>query len=147
MAWSTCSSWFSLSRTQSIYAGYSACYISRYSMTVASTYWDVRCENTETRLHREFEASPTLIVRLSQAIRTNTHIVNITVPTQPFLSPLSHWFTSSMHTALALCVLTAPFSVVEASRKHSFLCFAHGYIPSVQPFSPVLKERVVFPME
>ena len=99
-------------------------------------------------------------MRLSQATRTNPHVVNTAVPTQPFLGHLSqwftsamctalalchwftspmhtalalcHWFTSAMHTALAFCSLSAPFSIVEASRKHSSLCFAHGCIPSVQ---------------
>lgn len=71
-------------------------------------------------LHSEFKANPTLIVGLSQAIRSSTHVVTIAVPTQPFLGHLSHRFTSSMHTALALCLLSAPFSVADLPENMAF---------------------------
>lgn len=45
-----------------------------------------------------------------------------------------------MHTALALCLLSAPFSVAEASRKHGALRLVHGCIPSVQDIVVVCAE-------
>lgn len=95
----------------------------------------MRYENSKIRLHSEFEISPRHIARLSQTTRIIKHSCGqhcSPSPAFPQPSLTLFCFVSSTHATVGSCLLSVPFSEVEASRKQRSLCFVHCCISSVQ---------------